>query len=211
MDTVYTLTHRKSMLEIKVKLPDMKRLLPERADLVEAVSANAAERVMESVRDNFLRRGGKNFWRAAADSVEIEYGGAGRSLVTIGQRGVRLQWLGGVVRPQAPRKLLAIPATESKEYARSVPGLMMVPLQGYPHLRGLLVATEETEAKRQYKDRPAGRRVRRAVIDSDGKMQVLYRLVDETRHEAHPDVLPSKDMLHETVQAAAEEAIRAML
>lgn len=46
------------MQEINVKLPDMKRLLPERAELVEAVSVNAAELVMECVRDNFLRAGG---------------------------------------------------------------------------------------------------------------------------------------------------------
>lgn len=39
MGAVYTITHRKSMLKIKV-LPDMKCLLPERAELVMECEGN---------------------------------------------------------------------------------------------------------------------------------------------------------------------------
>ena len=196
------------MLKIEVKIPDMQRLLPERADLVEAVSVNAAELIMERVRDNFLRRGGKNFWRAAADSVEVKDGGIGQKFVTIGQRGVRLQWLGGVVRPKAPRKLLAIPTDKGiTEMPRSYDNLVFVPLTRqngqarFPHLRGLLVEGVQENAKRRYKDKPAGR----AILRPNGK--VYFRLVDETHHLPHPDVMPTEEDLIKTAEEAVHEVL----
>lgn len=71
MGAVYTITHRKSMLGIKVKLPDMKRLLPERAELVEAVSVNA-----ESPQDNRNMRpgfSGKNVKRRTRQAVTLPH------------------------------------------------------------------------------------------------------------------------------------------
>lgn len=154
------------MLKIEVKVPELPGLR-EVARLEEAVRANAAELVMERVRANFLRRGGREYWVAAADSVEVRPGGSHETLVRVKHTGVALHYYGGTVRPRQA-KLLALPAAaEMSEYARSVPGLKMVPLSGYPHLRGLLVATEAGTAARKHKNKPAGRTIRRAVYELD--------------------------------------------
>lgn len=194
-------------MKIEVKLPKLPGL-SEVEQLAEAVRVNVAELVMEEVRENFLRRGGKSFWRAAADATNVS-GEGKRMLVSVKARGVALRYYGGSVRARTPRKLLALPAAPGMtEYARSVPGLVMVPLRGYPHLRGLLVKSEPHEAARKYKERPAGRTSQRVVIGADGKMDVRYTLVDETQHKADPTVLPTDAALAGTAERGAAEALQ---
>lgn len=218
MRAVYTLTLDKSTMKIKIeipKLPDEREMLR----LEEAVRVNAAECVMERVRKHFQARakGGsrrrESYWGAAADAVSVRPGGAGKLLVTVDHVGVALHYYGSAtpIKAKPPRRLLALPATpEMTEMARSVPGLKMVPLTGRGHLRGLLVQTQEATAKHKHKDKPAGRSIRRPVILPDGKLEVMYTLVDETRHRADPSVLPSDDELQKTALAAANEALSRM-
>ena len=167
------------MIKIDIDIPkDMGIEITPRQ--LEAARVNAAEVVMETVRENFLRRGGRRYWLEAADAVTIKHGGKDTLVVNIAHRGVALHYYGGTVRP-TKSKLLALPAApDMTEYARSVPGLMLVPIKGRPHLRGLLVKSESGEAKRKWKNKPAGRGIQRPVIGADGKLEVKYTLVDET-------------------------------
>ena len=201
------------MIKIEISLPAMPGQR-ELQQMEETVRVNAAEQVMERVQERFLERSRSGsdrrriYWEAAADSVTIKPGGKDALVVNIPHRGVALHYMGGTVRPIAPRKLLALPAAaDMKEYARSVPGLVMVPIGGRPHLRGLLVKSERATAKQKWKDKPAGRGIQRPVIGADGKMEVKYTLVDETRHRADPGVLPSDEELTEAAREAAREAI----
>lgn len=175
----------------------------------EALS-NAADQVADSLRENFYRMPGRNFWGNAGDSVDVQPGVPGQSLaVVVTQRGVRLQWLG--LDPNTPKRasLLAIPASKAiTEYPRAYPNLLPIFPRNihWPKLRGWLVQGEQGTAKRKYKDRPAGRPIMRAVLRG-GRPLIVFSLVTHTSHVPHPQVIPPLAKLNEVTKAAFRETL----
>lgn len=183
--------------------------------LTNEVSANAAECLMEQLRDHFLARGGRSFWQQAADSVQVTPAQAGTCHVIVAQRGVRLQWTGkpAVILPGRtaststgkPTRLLALPteANPTRKNPSAYKELFFQRVKGKPRLRALLFPGEPVPAKRAYKGKPAGRMVIRKAGDVP-----LFTLVTETHHVPHPDVMPTQQAMQQTVLNAAEEVLR---
>lgn len=149
------------------------------------MSLAAAGGVRRCIREHFLARGGRAYWRAASERVEVEPTARGAE-VSIYQRGVALRYFGGRVRPKPGRKALAIPTEEAPRdtWPYEMPGLVLRPVsRKWPHLVGLLVRKEEPE-------------------------KAIFRLVDETRHTGDPSVLPSEEEMTEAAVSALRTALK---
>lgn len=205
------------MLRLQLQIKQSLRVeVPAR--VVEAARVNAAELVMETMRDHLTARGrgkskrGQDYWRGAGDSVEMRTRGD-RCEVAVTQKGVALHYFGADEVRAKNAKYLALPAGKKEaEYARSVSGLVYIDLssKGFPKLRGMLVTTKEEPAARKYKDKPAGRPVKRPVLRANGKLDVKYWLVEYTQHTADPTVLPPDDKLRQAAEQGAKEALARM-
>lgn len=184
-------------------------------ELTNEVAANASECIMELVRDNFLARGGRSFWREAADSVQVTPAQGGTCHVLVAQRGVHLQWTGqpAVILPGRtpststgkPTRLLALPtqANPTRKNPCAYKELFFQAVKGKPRLRGLLFQGVPGVAKKAYKGKPAGR----MVVRKAGTVP-LFSLVTETHHVPHPDVMPTQEALQQTANEAAREVLR---
>ncbi len=175
------------MISLSVKLDSLR--LPTRSlevtqrDL-DAIRLSAANEVRDLVAARLRAQGGRSWWGEAADATRRVSAGE-EEIIQVEKRGVRLQWLGGLVTPKRA-KLLAIPADkDTKEYPRAYSGLQFrrVKEGKYPHLRGLLVE--------------AGK---------DGRLR--FRLVDKTTHLPHPHVIPTREEMQQSAQHAANEYIK---
>lgn len=189
--------------------------------LVDEAAANAAECIMEQVKDNFLKRGGRRFWQQAADSVQVQnLPKTGTRLVTVGQRGVRLQWLGGTVRPTGkpsestgkPTKSLLVPHPKSPmrendlslaEFLQHRSGTVRVIVRKATG-RAYLVLDESTRIKLH----AAGRTKKDRKAKQATRLTLLGSLLKQVTIPAHPDVMPTDAALHATAHAAAEEVLR---
>lgn len=134
-----------------------------------------------------------HWWNRAAESVTSRIEGE-TAVAEVHQAGVRLHWKGGTVRPRSGHKFLAIPVD------KSVYGIWPSEWRGKgtsPLFRigkkagsGGLLATRKGKGK-------------------NSKLQILWRLVEETRHEPDPDVVPAED-LRASVEKAARAVARAL-
>lgn len=202
------------MIELKVKIEGElpKRMLRE-AD-VERLNGRAAGKMQRAVVENFEGLGGERFYKDAAEATRLERQGA-EAEIRVEQRGVRLRWKGGVVKPGAgvsshtgrATKLLAIPDKKRMEAPGRYRPLFFMPVKGQPHLRGLLVEGEEKAAEKKWKEKPAGR----AVVVPKKNGTVMFRLVDETEHEANERVIPARSVLGELAQRDVLSGLRLLL
>lgn len=178
-------------------------------ELREACRA-AGNGVAERVRAHFRALPGERFWQEAADATRVVSGGR-EVEVWVEKRGVALQWRGGVVTPGKgvssatgrPTKTLAIPTRRgmSEMPGRYAP-LVCIPLKR-GHLRALLLPGEPGVARRSGKKRPKGA----PLIRPQSGASPLFRLVDQTTHSPHPNILPGVEELH---AVAARQAARYM-
>ena len=127
-----------------------------------------------------------NFWQSAAESVTSAVQG-NDMVATVRKEGVRLRWLGGVVRPKPGRKALAIPARA--EVAGKWP-------------------SEET-GRTLFAIWPKHRSFGLLAERRDGRVRALWWLVPKTTHKADPSVVPPAEELRDAIARAMGRVLRA--
>lgn len=178
------------MLSINIKSADLPGLLPPALRDSKRSSLVAAESIRDDVQRHLMALPGESYYKQAAESVQAKPTESG-AVVGVYQRGMALRYYGssglpgGVVRSKKVGGLLAIPAHKalSGTYPSELPGLIFRRVKkDWPHLRGLLVK----------KDTGA----------------LMYRLVDETKHQADPSILPSDERMQQAGMAALMKYIK---
>jgi len=156
---------------------------------------------------------GRSFYGQAAKSVTSVSDGLG-ALVNLSQRGLRLRFLGGVVRPGPGKKLVAYPAADAprQAYDQSPRAFNDLDLsrQINPAHGGLQLclirraSTPISFVRRKRKDGTIATRVKAGAVLGG---EVVYWLAKKTTHRADPSVLP----LDEAMQTTAAEGMRTHL
>ena len=129
-----------------------------------------------------------DYWLTAAKSVQTNVAGR-KAVVSIHAPGIYLHLHGGVVRPKAGKKALAIPMRPEvadiwpREYDQKKLFLLVRKALGKAWL-----------AKRE----------------KNGHLTILWRLVRQTRHQADPTVLPTDAALADAVEKAVRNALRGL-
>lgn len=123
------------------------------------------------------------FWQDAAESVTSSV--AGNAIVaTVRKEGVRLRWQGGVVRPKAGKKAIAIPKDPS-----------VADMWPSEYSGALALIWPKASSHGWLKDEESG--------------ELLWLLVGQTAHKADPSVIPSDDALRTAIVTAAQAALEA--
>lgn len=182
------------------------------------LSLVGARAVAISVRGNFLKLQAERHRPGVGDSF---YGRAARSVTTaaaglsavvgIGQRGVRLRRLGGVVRPRAGKKLVAYPAKDAPREAHELGPRYFADLElsrqinpAHGGLQLCLVrrpSTAITITRRKQKDGTIRTRVKAGALRGG---EIIFWLARKTTHKADASVLPPDAEM----QAVSIEGIR---
>lgn len=189
------------MISINVRLPhnDRAELLDER--ILADVRKGAANNILRLLKTNFTQQGGGKYWQEAADSTLVETDGqTARVMVT--QTGVRLHWLGGIVRPGKdlssktglPTKLLAIPTDAHNHDAPGFGTYAFRPARG-GKVRGVLLPGTPAKITRGPRK---GQPTVRATSD-----EAAYLLVTETVHPRNPNIIPANRDLKDAAREAA--------
>lgn len=134
-----------------------------------------------------------NYWAKAAESVTSE-AGADRAVATVRKEGVRLHWLGGIVRPREGRRAVAIP--------------------NVPEVAGIW----PSEYRGKQKSKPtfmvwkAGAQSGFIAAREKGQkgFRVLWWLREETEHDPDPTVIPSAETFAKAVEKACKAVLKAM-
>lgn len=198
------------MISLNVTLTGMDCLKLD-ATALQGLCKAAANEVQITMQDNFDSLGGQEFWGRASDATTVQTQG---ELAVVGVRlpGVRLQWLGGTVlpgkRPSSktgkPTRLLAIPTSKAISEAPNAYGMLaFVPVEGRPHLKGLLIPGEPVTIKR-------GKRKGEQRIAPLKNGTPLFNLVDRTEHDPHPEVIPSPSELKAAARKGSRSYLRAL-
>ena len=133
-----------------------------------------------------------NFWQSAAESVTSAVEGDSMS-ATVRKEGVRLRWLGGVVRPKEGKKALAIPLDPA--VAHIWPSEHAGYATGGDYDGGATSLFWPKNSSHGFiKDNDTG--------------DLLWMLVSKTTHKADPSVIPSEDELRGAIVRAMRRAIR---
>lgn len=181
-------------MNITVKVETTKPLaqLPDPARLNKA----AAIAVSALVRNHFLERNSATparpgwprtgFWGAAAEATEWE-ADAGSAVITIKHPGVRLRFLGGIVRPKPGRKMLALPLRP--EFAG------VNPREKWPDKKGGFVWQSPNK------------KLFLAFRDGAGILRLAYHLVARTTHRPDPSVLPTPSRIEAAAKTAQQRII----
>lgn len=189
------------------------------AKLTDQISKNAAELLQEQLKDNFTGRGGRRFWLAAADSVQVEPVRRGY-LVAVYQPGVRMQWQGGTQRPSGktseatgrPTRSLLIPHARSQmrergesltEFLKHKKGAVRVLVRKATG-KVYLIMDEETRVKLPKGVKGQGRRRTKDTT----RLTLIGALVKSAQITPHPNVIPTDDALTATARTAAMEVLR---
>lgn len=174
------------------------------------VAVGAATEAASAIRKNFRRimerTGSKYFWQGAADSTQLDGQTEGSTAyVVVRQKGVRLHWKGGTVRPTGkpsevtgkPTKALLIPFDDSPLKKQRIPlHELHVPRENIHVFKShsgcpILVAAEHKKRKT--------------------KLIWLGKLVKAAHFNARPDVMPNEQELKSAAVLGAGEAINAIL
>lgn len=202
------------MIQLTVNIRSSSHPISLKNKEVQSINTAAAHRVHQKVIDNFLMLGGERYYKEAAKQTRLQTEGS-VARITITQTGVRLRWLGGVVLPGKgissktgqPTRCLALPIDrKNKEAPGWFGNLAWLPIMR-GKVRGLLLPCETATAKRPYKDKPAGRTVRRPAKGA----KPLYMLVTDTVHRPNPAVMPSEKKLTEAASQAAQQTLATIL
>lgn len=167
---------------------------------------SAATEASSAIRKNFRRimerTGSRYFWQGAADSTEVDKQTEGSTAyVVVRQKGVRLHWKGGTVRPTGkpsavtgkPTKSLLIPFADSPLRKKGVT------------LAELKLPEEEMHVITSRNGCPLlvhGKRLKTRT-----NLTWLGKLVPQAHFDARPDVLPNAKELKSAAILGAEEAI----
>lgn len=170
-------------------------LKPMREAAARAMSVALVKHFRAKNRKEPNARGWKrsNYWSQVADSVTTRVEG-NAAIAEIRKEGVRLHWLGGVVKPSPGHKALAIPAD--------------------PEVYGVWPSEWNGKSK---KDKPfmvwrEGEKTGfLAVKGSDPEHpRVLWWLTGATHHQADETTLPDTDTLAKSVQRACKGVLRTL-
>ena len=189
------------IISVRVRgVPALRAALKREASVAGPLTRRAAVRVQEIVIRHLQNRNARpsrpgwpksNYWDKAANSVRIA-AQQNRATITIGNKdtpGLGLRYYGGVVRPKAGKKALAIPMRPEvadiwpREYDQKKLFLLVRKALGKAWL-----------AKRE----------------KNGHLTILWRLVRQTRHQADPSVLPTDAALADAVEKAVRNALRGL-
>lgn len=198
------------MIKLQVHITGSARIPTLRAAEAQALRKSGANRVAGSVRRHLLAlaasTGSRRWWGQAARSVQVApQEESGSALVLITQRGVRLHWQGGEVRPTGrpsavtgkPTRSLLLPFPDSPLRRRGITlaelGLPPESIHVIKSKRGcpILVAGEQQK--------------------THTNLIWLGTLVKSARFRPRPGVLPSEAALRAEAQEGARQALRALL
>lgn len=170
------------------------------------MAADVARAARQAVRDSFQRMvdrtQSQGFWGAAKRSVNSPVIQDNKATIDITHIGVRLQWLGGTVRPTGrksevtgrPIKSLLIPFKDSPLRRRSLASLHL------PEEEVMVLGNVETGSAILARVKQRKRR------NQDGHYQdvtPLGALVKSATIPAHPEVMPSHEQMREYAVRAA--------
>lgn len=174
------------------------------------VAVGAATEAASAIRKNFRRiterTGSKYFWQGAADSTQVaEQTEGSTAYVVVRQKGVRLHWKGGTVRPTGkpsevtgkPTKALLIPFDDSPLKKKRIP------------LHELHVPQEDIHVFKSASGCPI--LVAAEKMKKKTKLIWLGKLVKAAHFDARPDVMPNEQELKSAAVLGAGEAINAIL
>lgn len=184
--------------------------LAESPRILRLITAEAAEALMDRIREQLLRRtSSRNYWMHAADSVTATTQADDHITISIPHIGVGLIWKGGDVHPTGrasevtgrPIRRLLIPFKDSPlrmrdislfEYIRATPGANV---RAFKSKKGSMLLADQPKG-------PKGR--------SAQKMTLLGLLTERVTINPHPDVLPTQAELDETAEGAARSVLTAL-
>lgn len=155
------------------------------------VNEAAANHLRKLLKQHLEARGGRKYWKDAAESVETEISDAG-AVVSINHRGVRLHFYGGIVKPTG-----RISNVTGKPIKR-----LLIPGANSP-LRKARAELYELGINRQSVHIAGGA----LMADIGGVPVMLGVLARQSVHEPDPTVLPSDDRLRDELRAAARDVL----
>lgn len=129
-----------------------------------------------------------DYWQTAARSVQTDVRGR-QAVVSVHAPGIHLRLHGGIVRPKAGKKALAIPMR---------PEVADIWPREYDQKRLFLLV------------RKALGKAWLAKREKNGHLTILWRLVRQTRHNADPTVLPTDADLANAAESAIRNALRGL-
>ena len=187
--------------------------LAESPRILRLITAEAAEALMDRIREQLLRRtSSRNYWMHAADSVSAAPQSDSHITISIPHIGVGLIWKGGEVHPTGrpsevtgrPIRRLLIPFKDSPlrmrdislfEYIRATPGANV---RAFKSKKGSMLLADQPKGPKGPKGRSAQ------------KMTLLGLLTERVTINPHPDVLPTQAELDETAEGAARSVLTAL-
>jgi hypothetical protein len=167
-------------------------LLPPDNVLAEAGARGVSNLIVRHLRARPANRRGfpsSGYWADAADSVSVKPGSGKSAAVEISKEGVALHYEGGIVRPDAGGKALAIPLA-AQVYGKN-------PSEWSGFQRGDEADSDDILQMFWPKNSPHG------FLKERDSGELLYLLVPRATIRADRSVLPTDDQL----LAAAEDAI----
>ena len=163
-----------------------------RAGVYERVVNNAAAAQVEQLlKRHFVRKGGRKYWKDAADAVRVSNEG-GQAWVHFDHRGMRLHLYGGTVRPSG--RTSAVTGKPIKK--------LLIPTDDSP-LRKRGVALYELGLAREAVHREGIK----LIADMGGVPVVLGLLADKAEHKPDPSVLPGASEINDALTRGASKAI----
>lgn len=157
----------------------------------QAVNKAAANHLRALIKQHLEARGGRKYWKEAADSVETALNESG-AVVSINRQGVRLHFYGGTVKPTG-----RISNVTGKPIKR-----LLIPGENSP-LRKANVELYELGLDRDAVRIEEGK----LMADIGGVPVELGILAKKAEHNPDPTVLPKPEQMAEALHTGAREAL----
>ena len=181
-----------------------------RTEMVADVARAARQAVRDSFQDMLDRTQSQRFWGAAKRSVNPPVIRDNKATIDITHIGVRLQWLGGTVKPSGRKsevtgrriKSLLIPFKDSPLRRRSLASLNI------PEEEVMVLGDVDTGSAILARVKQRKRR------NKDGHYQdvtPLGALVKSATIPAHPEVMPSRERMRKNAVHAATLVLNRLL
>lgn len=216
------------MLKLTIKLSPIPELKPAKLSKQDLgpVWRSAANGVATAVKRHFHSLPGERFWGDASENVRAVPLSRNRWQIGVYQRGVRLQYQGGTVRPTGkpsevtgkPTKSIFIPRQDGPirakgdslfEFLRGRAGADTVrAIKRKGSGKVFLVMDMEERHATPYVTKTGKIRNRYNTVTP---LRILGSLVKQATVPAHPQVLPSKDELHAAATEAAQVTLNKVL
>lgn len=215
-------------LKVSIKIPPIPEL--KAANLtkndLEPVWRSAANGVATAVKTHFLSLPGERFWGEASEKVRVVPLSRNRWQIGVYQRGVRLQYQGGTVKPTGkpsevtgkPTKSIFIPRQDGPirakgdslfEFLRGRAGADTVrAIKRKGSGKVFLVMDMEERHASPYVTKTGKIRNRYNKVTP---LRILGSLVKQATVPAHPEVMPSKEELHAAATEAAQVTLNKVL